>query len=116
VDAQPGWRTAMAAETYEPEEIEAMKGPVSTWNHPLPLPPESLEDVRSRLGLSPREFEIALLLVAGHTEKGTAKALQSRPATVHSHVERIYRKVGVGSRTGLVSKLFEAYLHANGGR
>ena len=93
-----------------------MKGTGSTWNHPLPLPPESSEEVRSRLGLSPREFEIALLLLAGHTEKGTAKALQSRPATVHSHVERIYRKVEVRSRSGLVSKLFEAYLHSEGGR
>jgi hypothetical protein len=58
-----------------------MKGTDSTWNHPLPLPPESLEEVRSRLGLSPREFEIALLLLAGHTEKGSAKALKSRRLT-----------------------------------
>jgi DNA-binding NarL/FixJ family response regulator len=52
-----------------------MKGTGSTSNHTLPLPPESWEEVRSRLGLTPREFEIALLLLAGHTEKGTAKAL-----------------------------------------
>ena len=93
-----------------------MDAPDSTSNHRLPLPPESLEEVRSRLGLTPRKFEIALLLLAGHTEKGTAEALQSPTATVHSHVERIYRKLEVRSRSGLITKLFAAYLRVEGGR
>jgi DNA-binding NarL/FixJ family response regulator len=93
-----------------------MDAPDSASNHRLLLPPGSLEEVRSRLGLTPREFEIALSLLAGHTEKGSAKALQSRPATVHSHVERIYRKLEVRSRSGLITKLFAAYLRVEGGR
>ena len=46
------------------------------------------------------------------TEKAGARNLGSCPATMHSHMERIYRKLGIGSRSALVRALFRVYLEA----
>jgi HD-GYP domain-containing protein (c-di-GMP phosphodiesterase class II) len=53
-------------------------------------------------GLTPREVEVLVLLSRGHTNKAIACELSISPKTVGSHVEHIYRKLGVSTR-GAVS-------------
>lgn len=66
--------------------------------------------IRLRLGLSPREFEIALLVMDGFSRRGIARELSSSRHTVDSHMRRIFRKLGVRSRASVVSRLFTAAL------
>ncbi|MGI5152324.1 LuxR C-terminal-related transcriptional regulator [Plantactinospora sp. CA-294935] len=51
------------------------------------------------------EREVAELTVTGATSRVIARQLQISPRTVDAHLMRIYRKVGVASRTALVSLL-----------
>lgn len=50
-------------------------------------------------GLSHRELEVLKLLVAGHANKVIADVLHITEGTVKVHCYRIYRKLGVSSRT-----------------
>lgn len=49
--------------------------------------------------LTPRETEVIALLPAGHTNREIANQLAIKENTVESHLDRIYRKLGVSSRT-----------------
>ena len=57
------------------------------------------------LDLSRREREIAELTVAGMRRRDIAEKLVISPRTVDSHLQRIYRKLGVNDRDGLASAL-----------
>jgi DNA-binding NarL/FixJ family response regulator len=61
----------------------------------LPEPPDS--------DLSPRELEILGLLAQGLSQKQIAGELYLSPKTVNSHVERIYEKLDVHSRTQAIN-------------
>jgi signal transduction histidine kinase len=50
-------------------------------------------------GLTPREVEIVHLLVEGLSNKGIARRLSISPRTVNFHLNGIYSKLGVNSRT-----------------
>lgn len=52
-------------------------------------------------GLSRREREIAALLLTDAKECAIAAHLGISPHTVHTHVARLYRKLGVASRLQL---------------
>jgi DNA-binding CsgD family transcriptional regulator len=52
-----------------------------------------------RFGLTPREVEILHLVAQGKTNKEIAADLYISPLTVRTHLEHIYEKLGVGSRT-----------------
>ena len=66
--------------------------------------------VGGELGLTPRELDVALCVVDDLSMSKIAKRLCIREETVHSHLARIYRKLGVRGRTGVVSRLFSAHL------
>jgi DNA-binding NarL/FixJ family response regulator len=51
--------------------------------------------------LTPREFEIALQVADGGTNKEVAPRLFLSPKTVELHLGRVYRKLGIRSRTEL---------------
>jgi DNA-binding CsgD family transcriptional regulator len=53
--------------------------------------------------LSPVEHEIVRLLVEGHSEKEVGTCLHLGQHSVHSHVKRIYQRLGISSRAELVS-------------
>ena len=55
--------------------------------------------------LTPREVEVAELLVDGLTNAEIAARLMIAPATVKRHLESIYDALGVGSRTAVVGVL-----------
>lgn len=69
--------------------------------------------ISSTLRLSSRESQIAFLVLADVTENTIADQLSISKHTVHSHIERLYRKLAIRSRSQLVVKLFEAYVCLN---
>lgn len=58
--------------------------------------------------LTPREADVLLSLVAGNTNAQIARELDVAPGTVRKHLERIYRKLSVDSRTHAVALAYEA--------
>lgn len=56
--------------------------------------------------LSPRETEIMGLIGRGYTAAAVAEQLVISPYTVNTHIQNIYRKMGVNKRSELI-----AYLH-----
>ena len=54
--------------------------------------------------LSPRETEVLDLLAKGHAYKDIAAALQLSYGTVHTYIERIYKKLHVQSRAQAVAR------------
>ncbi|WP_198663909.1 helix-turn-helix transcriptional regulator [Jiangella endophytica] len=60
--------------------------------------------------LSPRELEVARLVVTGRTNREIAEALSRSPKTVAWQLNSAMRKLGVTSRTALAVKAIEAGL------
>ncbi len=61
------------------------------------------------LGLSPRETGIVRAVFDGDSEKRTAERLGLSPHTVHTYLWRIYRKLQVQSREGLLVRVFAEF-------
>jgi DNA-binding NarL/FixJ family response regulator len=58
--------------------------------------------------LTPREADILKLLADGATNDGVARELAISPRTVQTHLDRLYRKLGVANRTGAVALYLKA--------
>lgn len=58
-------------------------------------------------GLSPREFEVLRLLVAGNSIEAIAKSLFISRQTVQTHVKHIHRKLGLRSRAAVTAFAFD---------
>ena len=56
-------------------------------------------------GLSPREREIAGLVLAGKTYREIGDTIYISPRTVEHHVARIRRRLGAASRSELLARL-----------
>src|SRR5206468_9160037 len=56
--------------------------------------------------LTPRQTDLLRLLAAGHTNAQIARRLGISEGTVRSHLENIYDKLGVSSRTAAVTRAF----------
>lgn len=69
----------------------------------------TFEDVSAKRpiapGLTPREREIAALLVEGKTSKLIARQVELSPRTVEMHRARLMRKMGAATSSELVHKL-----------
>ena len=68
------------------------------------------KQVALSLRLSPREAEIVRLLLTARSEKSVAQELAISVHTVHSHLERLYRKLSIRSRSQLFISIFSAYV------
>ena len=64
---------------------------------------ESIPGISSAPGLSSREAEIMTLIAEGHSNGEIATALTVAEKTVKNHVNRIYAKLGVGSRGAAIA-------------
>ncbi len=56
--------------------------------------------------LTPRQRELLSLVAAGRTNTQIARALGVSPATVRTHLEHVYARLGVSSRTAAVTRAF----------
>jgi DNA-binding CsgD family transcriptional regulator len=59
------------------------------------------------LGLSPREAEVLVWVARGKSNHEVAAILGSRPRTVGKHLERIYAKLGVSTRTEAAARVLD---------
>lgn len=78
-------------------------------------PPEFLtesewEKVVGTLRLSQREREIVSSAMDGASETEIARALGISQHTVHTHLERLHRKLRVSNRPQLIARVFAAYV------
>ena len=62
----------------------------------------------SPLELTPTELSVARLVGEGRTNREVADALFISPSTVQANLKRIYRKLGVRSRTELAAGIERA--------
>jgi DNA-binding CsgD family transcriptional regulator len=56
--------------------------------------------------LTPRQNDLLRLLAAGHTNTQVARRLGISEGTVRTHLENIYERLGVSSRTAAVTRAF----------
>jgi len=76
----------------------------------------ALDEARNRtlpcgttdLPLTCREHEVMRWLAAGKTDRDIAEILAISPRTVHKHLQRIYEKLGVETRTAAVMRFVNA--------
>jgi DNA-binding CsgD family transcriptional regulator len=59
------------------------------------------------LGLTAREADVLSHVASGQTNAAIATALHVEPSTVKTHLENIYRKLGVRGRVGAVAMAFD---------
>lgn len=59
----------------------------------------------NRLGLTPQEEQIAVLVAEGATNRGAAQELSLSTKTVEYHLTRVYKKLGLASRAELPQAL-----------
>lgn len=59
------------------------------------------------LPLSPREREVARMIAKGYPNKIIASVLEISVWTVSTHLRRIFAKLGVTSRTAMVTRMFK---------
>jgi DNA-binding CsgD family transcriptional regulator len=70
-----------------------------------PPPAEALPPLADRLGLTPREYAVLSETAAGRSAVGVGELLGLSPRTVHKHLERAYRKVGVRGRSAATAAM-----------
>lgn len=59
----------------------------------------------NRLGLTPQEEQVAVLVAEGATNRGAAQELSLSTKTVEYHLTRVYKKLGLSSRAELPQAL-----------
>lgn len=76
----------------------------------LALNDRFMEEAKASYGLTPREYEVMLLLYEGLTAPQIQTRLVISLNTVNSHMKRIYKKLGVHNRVELYNKIKETPL------
>jgi DNA-binding NarL/FixJ family response regulator len=66
-----------------------------------------LDTVRCNFGLTLREAEIIMWISRGKTNKDVAEILGSSPRTINKHLEHVFEKLGVETRTAAVSVVLD---------
>ena len=59
--------------------------------------------------LTPQEEQIAVAVAAGRSNREIASALFISPKTVEAHLTKVYRKLGVRSRSALAARMASAH-------
>ncbi|MCG8405712.1 MAG: helix-turn-helix transcriptional regulator [Phycisphaerales bacterium] len=67
------------------------------------------------LGLSTREFQIVQCIFDDMKEAAIAHELSISAHTVHTHIERLYRKTGVSNRCSLLIRIFAEFISPTSG-
>jgi len=71
----------------------------------LPKRVEERRDLADKFGLTQRELDVVEQLAAGASNKAIANELRLGLPTVKTHIQHIYQKTGVSSRTELLSRV-----------
>ena len=74
------------------------------------VPSLDMEEIRrslvDRFGLTPREVDVAAALLEGRPDKNICDTLYISMPTLRSHVQHVFGKLDVSSRTELCSRIF----------
>lgn len=70
--------------------------------------------IAESLRFSGRETQIVMGIFDDDTEHGIGRRFGMSQHTVHTHLQRLYRKLGVSSRTQLILRVFGEYIALNG--
>lgn len=73
------------------------------------LPYDAWRVIANALRISDRELQIVQGIFDDRKEFAIADELKISVHTVHTHLERLYRKLGVSSRVGLVLSILSEY-------
>lgn len=95
---QRAFQVVMGGGTYLPDSVLKR---VAGASRRAPTPEHEPTD----LGLSPRQSEVLKLLVEGKSNKLIGRELGLSESTVKTHVELVFRKLDVSSRTQAVMKV-----------
>lgn len=74
--------------------------------------PERVATELRRLGLTSREAEILAVMMRGVSTSEAARQLRVRSSTLNKHLQHIYRKLGVASRTAAIAAATDAAFSA----
>ena len=118
--AEPGWLLGVAL-SRRPEHGDYTDAERGLLNHARPFLIQAYRNVlgfealretaaggragAASLGLTDREGQVLELIAAGQSNQAAADALDLSVRTVQKHLERVYRKLGVSSRTEAVARL-----------
>jgi len=75
----------------------------------LPLPPEKWRELAAMLDLPPQQLRILELVLRNCGDKRIAAEMGLKVPTVRTYLKRIFVRLGVENRIGLVLKLFAAW-------
>jgi DNA-binding CsgD family transcriptional regulator len=67
------------------------------------------ERIARSLQLLQREFQIVQCIFDDLSEARIAERLSLSPHTIHTHLERMYHKIGATSRVGILLRVFKRY-------
>lgn len=67
----------------------------------------NLATLKKSFGLTAREAEILMWVSRGKTNKEVGLILETSPRTVNKHLEHIFEKLGVPTRTAAVAKVLK---------
>ena len=70
---------------------------------------EAWAAITKRLGLPPRQAEVARCVVAGQDNKEIARVLVLSRETVHTYVHRLFARLDIQSRVELTTLAWDAY-------
>ena len=74
------------------------------------IEPRAWAELADQLNLAPRELQVVQGVFDDAKEFAIADDLGISPHTVHTYLERVYRKLEVGSRVELVVRVFAALM------
>lgn len=94
-------------ETFEKCEIEADINETQILMKKVGIRVPKTSNRDKEIDLSKREIEVANLVAHGMTNQQIAEELYISPRTVSTHLEKIYRRLGINSRASLVKYLVD---------
>jgi DNA-binding CsgD family transcriptional regulator len=74
------------------------------------ISPEDWVDVAAHLQLSAREFSVAVLIFEGNSRLQVAKRLKCSPETSRGYIDRVFAKLNVRDRLGMVLRVMRVHL------
>jgi DNA-binding NarL/FixJ family response regulator len=101
--AKAGARGYLLKDSNRTQIVEALRRVASGHLHFPKSFAEKIADRESRIGLSPREQDVLIMISKGLTNKEIGRALLISQFTVRNHVNHILEKLDAGDRTEAVS-------------
>src|SRR5262249_58910718 len=74
------------------------------------ISPEDWVSIAQQLHLSPRELTVAVLIFEGNSRYQIAKRMGRATGTVRTYIDRVFVKLNVSDRLGLVLRILRVHL------